>query len=265
MRWVFMTLELPEPDTTRLPRSPLELVVFQVRFNRYAAVSDAHTATRFHAALAERVEGFDDIGEVVSGEVNLSVGPAGQAVNEALTTTTGWRFSSTPTTAAILMPDHVALETSAYTTWEDFAPAAQAVLDAALEVVDPALEQRTGLRYVDRITELGLQTVGDWAPYIQPEMLGIILHADLGPYVRAAHQQVIIELDDGARCGLRHGPLENPATGTVDYVLDLDLFRDGGRPFDAEQIKRELERFHTWALQLFQAAVTDELLSYLRE
>src|SRR3954452_5427635 len=113
MRAVFMPLELPEPDTTRLPRSPLELVVFQVRFNRHAAVSDAHTATRFQTALARRVEGFGEISEVVAGEVNVSIGPATQTVNEARTT--GWRFASAPTTAAVLMPDHVALETSAYT------------------------------------------------------------------------------------------------------------------------------------------------------
>lgn len=263
MTKIFMPLELPEPDRIRLPRSPLELVVFQVRFNRYAAVSDAHTATRFHTALAERMDGFGEISEVVTGEVNFSIGPAGQTVNEARTT--GWRFASTPTTAAVLMPDHVALETSAYSTWEDFAPAARAVIDAVREVVDPAIEQRTGLRYVDRITELMLKTPADWAPYLQPELLGVILHPQLGPAVRAAHQQLLIDLEDGAQCGLRHGPIDNPVTGTVDYVIDLDLFRDGGRPFDADQIKQELERFHTWALQLFQASVTEDLLSYLRD
>lgn len=256
-----MALELPEPDRSRLPRSPLELVVFQVRFDRHVAISDGRTATRLQQALADRAEGFDQISEVTAGEINVAVGPAGQAVNEARST--GWRFGGA-TTAAVLMPDHLALETSAYTTWEDFAPVLAAIVDATAEVVDPALEQRIGLRYVDRITELSLKTPLDWSRYIREELLGPIRHPQLGPHVLSAHQQVVVDLDGEARCGLRHGPLENTATNAVDYVLDFDIFRQGGRPFDPDSIKDTAESFHTWALQLFHATVTDELLEYLR-
>jgi uncharacterized protein (TIGR04255 family) len=257
-----MTLDLPEPDRSRLPRSPLELVIFQLRFDRHVGVSDGRTATRFQRALSDRVEGFAEISEVVAGEINVAVGAAGQVVNEARTT--GWRFGSAKT-AAVLMPDHAALETTAYTTWDEFRTGLEAIVDAVHEVVEPALEQRVGLRYVDRITELGLKRPLDWSPYIREELLGAVRHPQLGPHVRAAHQQLLIDLDDLTRCGLRHGPLENPATGTVDYVLDFDVFREGGRPFDPSAVKETAGEFNTWALKLFQASVTDDLLEYLRD
>jgi uncharacterized protein (TIGR04255 family) len=259
-----MALSLDEPDRTRLPRSPLELVVCQIRFERQVAIGDPKTATTFHQALGGTSGPFPEIGEVVSEEVNLPLTPGTPgAFRESRTS--GWRFSSGRTLAAVLMPDHVALETNAYTTWEDFSELLAQVIDAVAEVVEPAIEQRIGLRYVDRIQELDLKSPAEWESYIRSEFLGPILHRELGPGVRAAHQQLLIELEDGISCGLRHGPVDNQNRETVDYVLDYDLFRQSGRPFDPEGIKETAALFNRLGLQLFQATITDDLLDYLRE
>lgn len=135
---------------------------------------------------------------------------------------------------------------------------------AVAEHVRPTFEQRIGLRYVDRITELGLTDLTAWQPYLRPELLGLALHPQLGPGVRTYHQQVVIELAEGVTAGLRHGPVVEPASDIVDYQLDYDIFRQGGRAFDTATILDEAAQFNIYALQLFQATISDSLLEALR-
>jgi uncharacterized protein (TIGR04255 family) len=258
-----MALNLPEPDRSELPKSPLELVVFQVRFENRLRVSEGAVALAFHSALGEGA--YPDIDSVEGQAFTVTVGPA-QAPTAESKPLSGWRMATADGKWAVaLMPDHVAVETRAYTTWEEFEPRLAAAIDAAAEHVGPSLEQRVGLRFIDRITELDLRKATDWSGYIAPELLGVLGHEHLGPAVRAAHQQVLLEIEDGIRCGLRHGPIVDEERETVDYLLDYDLHRDGGRPFDADAIKTLAGTLNHIGLQLFQASVTPELLDLFRE
>jgi len=260
-----MTLSLPEPDTSRLPRSPLELVVCQIRFENRLVVSESATAIAFHEALGGPEGQYPEVEEATSASGNVVIGPGGPTVSETAKLS-GWRFRSGDGEWVVtLMPDHVALETTAYGTWaDDFEPRLGAVISAAAEHVKPAFEQRIGLRYIDRITELELKNLTDWEEYIRPELLGAICHPDLGPAIRAAQQHLVVEIEEEVRANLRHGAVDDPEAETVDYLLDYDLYRQGGRRFDAEEVKATVAQFNTYALQLFHASITDKLLDYLR-
>jgi len=196
--------------------------------------------------------------------LNFVVGVGAPSIRE--TRTSGWRFASADGCWVItLLPDNFSLETTAYTTWaEDFAPRLHALIDAVAVHVQPTIEQRLGLRYVDRIKELGLTELKAWEPYLHPHLLGLVLHPQLGPGIRNYQHQLTVELADGVLVGLRHGPVEDPEKGTVDYQLDFDVFRQGGKAFDAETIKSTADQFSVDALQLFQATVSDQLLDRLR-
>jgi uncharacterized protein (TIGR04255 family) len=257
-------LDLPEPDTTRLARSPLELVVCQIRHERRLVVGEGTTALAVHEALGGANGSYPSLDEVAGAEVNVVMGLGTPNIRE--TKTSGWRFASADGAWVItLMPDSFSLETSAYTTWaDDFAPRLGALIDAVAAHVRPTFEQRIGLRYVDRIDELGLTELEAWRPYLRPELLGLVLHPQLGPGVRNYQQQLLLELADGVTAGLRHGPVVEPGRETVDYQLDYDIFRQGGRPFDAAATKAAAAQFNIYALQLFQASVSDELLEELR-
>lgn len=259
------TLTLPEPDTRRLTRSPLELVVCQVRHERRLVVADGATALAVHKALGGGTGRYPTLDEVTGAEVNVVIGP-GVAPNLSETKSSGWRFSSSDGKWAVtLMPDHFALETTAYTTWvEDFQPRLAELVDAVAQHVGPTFEQRIGLRYIDRITELGLTELAAWEPYLRPELLGMALHPDIGPGVRQGQQQLLIEIDDGVTAGLRHGPVVEQGNAAVDYQLDFDISRQAGRPFDADAIKHAADQFNIYALQLFQASVTARLRDELR-
>jgi uncharacterized protein (TIGR04255 family) len=259
-------LELPEPDQRRLSRSPLELVVCQIRHERRLVVGEAATALAVHEALGGADGPYQAIDEVSGAELNVVMGIGMGAPNVRETKTSGWRLTSADGAWVVtLMPDNFSLETSAYTTWaEDFAPRLGALIDAVAERIQPTFEQRIGLRYVDRITELGLTELAAWQPYLRPELLGLVLHPQLGPGVRNYQQQVVIELGDGVIAGLRHGPIVEAGKDVVDYQLDYDIFRQGGRAFDAAVINDAAAQFNIYALQLFQATISDELLEELR-
>lgn len=258
------TLSLPEPDTSRLTRSPLELVVCQVRHERKLVVAEGSTALAVHEMLGGTVGRYPNLDEITGAELNVIVG-SGTVPNVSETKSSGWRFASADGNWTVtLMPDHFALETTAYTSWtEDFQPRLAEVAKAVAKHVAPTFERRIGLRYIDRITELGLTSVAAWQPYLRPELLGMALHPAVGPGVRQSQQHLLIEMDDGVVAGLRHGPVVEAGKDEVDYQLDFDISRLGSRPFDVEAIKGVADQFNIYALQLFQASVTGDLLEAL--
>jgi len=258
---------LPPPDHTPLKTSPLVQVIAQLRFEEHSIVSDSQIARDFHQALGGAAGEYPTVQNLVGGQtVTVSISPTGQPVANTKPSE-GWRFSSKDSTgwAVALFPDSIGLETTAYTTWDHFASRMSDVLDIVARVVNPAFEQRLAVRFIDRIRGLGIDSPPGWAPFISEHLLGPILHPGLGPSVRGAQQLLQLDLGDEDICGLRHLmlPAENdPAL--LDYLLDFDIFREGGRPLDIENAKAALDRFNDYGEQLFQAAITPALMERLR-
>jgi uncharacterized protein (TIGR04255 family) len=180
-------------------------------------------------------------------------------------TSNGWRLSSESGDWVIsLMPDHVSLETTKYTTWEeDFLPRLEAVVSATATHFAPVIEQRVGLRYVDRIEELGLDSILAWSEYIVPELLGPIMHPQLGAAITGLGQQLVVRIDEQLRAAIRNGPITDREDGRVDYLLDYDVFRQGGRAFDPADLTATAARLNRAAHQLFRASITDKLVDFL--
>jgi uncharacterized protein (TIGR04255 family) len=261
-----MALNLPDPDTARLPKSPLELVVCQVRFEKRLRAAEAAVALEFHGDLGGSDGPYPRLDEITGQELIVAGGPGIQPSAEA-TEVGGWRMASEEGAWVVtLMPDHVSLETTRYTTWgDDFEERLNNVINATAKHVEPALEQRLGLRYLDRIKELELRSIQDWEEYVRPELLGPILHPDLGPSVVAAAQQVVLNVNDQVRAALRHGPITDEQSGRVDYLLDYDISRQSARPFDAKTLLASANEFNIYALQLFYASGQDKLFDFLRQ
>lgn len=257
-----MGLNLPDPDTSRLPRSPLELVICQIRFDKRLRAAEAPLALAFQEELEAP---YPQIDEVEGQQLVISGGPGVEPSSEQRKTS-GWRFTSEAGDWIVtLMPDHVALETTRYTTWDaDFGPRLCDVVKATAKHLEPTMEQRLGLRYVDRITELGLTSIGAWSEYIDPTLLGPVLHPDLGPEIVTLGQQILIQVDEEIQAGVRHGPVADDEDDKVDYLLDYDLFRQGGRPFDVDSVNETVVQLNRCALQLFQTSVTEKLLDFMR-
>jgi uncharacterized protein (TIGR04255 family) len=267
-----VAIRLPIPDTARLGRAPLELVVFQIRYDPQLRATEAQVALAFHDAIGGRDGAFPNIDPINTASIQVSfaagLGATAAPVLAESSGVDGWRFSSTDGAWTVqLTRDFAALQTTRYETWEEsFSPRLDLLIHAVAAHIAPRVEQRLGLRYVDRIRIPGLAVPVDWRPYIVPELLGLAVHPDLGRAITGAQQQLVLDLGEGGvQCGFRHGFLREPtAIAEIQYFLDYDVFRQAGRAFDVENIRAAAAQFNTYALQLFQACVTPELLGQLR-
>ena len=260
-----MDLRLPEPDTTRLPHSPLELVVCQIRFDNRQEIGDSEVALGIHQELGGATGPYAQL-EQIEGQQLIVSGGIGVEPTTQARTSHGWRLSSESGDWVVsLMPDHVSLETTKFTTWEDdFLPRLEKLVAAASAHLEPVIEQRLGLRYVDRIEELHLDSIEGWADYIAPEFLGPIRHPELGQAITGMGLQLVLRMSEQLRAAIRSGPITDRDDGRIDYLLDYDIFRQGGRPFNAGEVLDTAGQLNRCAHQLFQVSITEKLLDFLR-
>lgn len=258
-------LQLPEPSAERLERSPLELVVCQIRHERNVKVGDAKRALEVYNGLGGRGGKYPDFVEVTGVALNFTGGPAGVAT--ATDQQRGWNCRSADGAwTVVLMPDFFALETRSYADWIDFSARLDELAQTVEAVLQPSVEQRLGLRFIDRIKDPVVLSPGGWKGWIDDRLLGPVLHNAFGPAISAVQQVLQLDGGDGMEVLLRHGcALEGSAKESVwHYLLDHDCSRSGGRAFSADDIHDGAERLHLLALAVFQAALTRKLFAHLR-
>lgn len=257
-----MALDLPEPSTDKLERSPLSLVVCQVRHEHTLAASDPRRAVAVH----ELVEtAYPLLEEQSSQELTISAGTLGLQSLPGQASR-GWRMRSEDQAwTAVVMPDFFSLETTRYDDWPDFRRRLEAMADAVAKAVEPSLEQRIGLRFIDQIAHPDVTKPQDWQRWIDRSFLGPIAHHALGQAVGSTQQILQIDAGGGRNLIVRHGCFRDQESGgRWVYMLDHDCYIQRGRPFDVGQVMAALEDLHRLALQVFQSAITEDLYNYLK-
>ena len=120
--------------------------------------------------------------------------------------TQGWRFTSKDCAwTATVMPDYFALETTEYSCWTEFRNWLESVAKAVAKHVDPVIENRVGLRYVNEIRHPDATLPAHWAGFISGRLLQADPLNDLNHMLRAALQVVEIQTQDDLSLVLRHG------------------------------------------------------------
>ena len=118
------------------------------------------------------------------------------------------------------------MQISEYERWSTSMKAPLGILlDSLSRVVEPSLVHRIGLRYIDRFQDDACDSVSSWQGKIDDALLGPVLNKVFGDMVRGAQQQVEIRLDDHHAALLRHGPIYDEASKSVQYLLDTDVFK----------------------------------------
>lgn len=251
-------LSLPPPPDDELRKSPLDLVVCQVRHERIAAVADATRALKIHSVLEDM---FPKIEELSEETLNVAGGPSGVSVNRS-EGVGGWRFKSADNAWTVsLTPTFFAIETSDYQRWEGFRGLLETLLRVVTEVTGPQIEQRLGLRFLDSISHPDAKKQTEFRGLIDDRLLGPLAGGPLSESIQATQNLVQLVMSGGVLINLRHGC--SPNENGVVYRLDFDCFRESGQPFNPDGILTEADRLHDAAKQVFRVAITDDLYEYL--
>jgi len=252
-------LTAPLPAEVPLPKAPLVRVIGQVRFPPVLSVEKREFIAPFQEAIRatypvlrpEQVQG------IVLAPHGVTPGPK-QIAWRFSDADGGWRVSVTP--------EFVAIETTSYTSRDDFLTRLRFVLDAFAEHVKPAFAQRLGVRYIDRVIGAELVDIGK---LVRQEVLGIVA-TPLSECVRHSLTETVFCLPGSKEQLLVRWGLV-PAGATVDpnaiepiadpsWVLDVDMFSNDEQPFVPEEIVTNTRRFSERIYTVFRWAVTDRFL-----
>ncbi len=249
-------MELPEYVSEPLARSPLVLVAAQVNFEEIGREVTHGQARQFQRLLGAPWS------ELASAPLMQATMTPGGVVSEP--NRQAYRLSTADESWSLLInPNVVTVETRTYPGWAGFQQVFAAVARALAQVFDPAAEQRLGIRYVDQIPLPDGHR--EWTALVRESLLGLTQDPAFAGDVLASDQRVLLQLEEDARCVLRHGQLADPTTGKVGgvYLLDFDVYREG-RPFDAASAMDGVALLHRYVGKLFKACITDELHKWLK-
>jgi uncharacterized protein (TIGR04255 family) len=245
------------PAEVPLTDAPLARVIAQVRFPKQLSIESRDAVAAFQRSVGEA---YPVLREEASQGVLLGKGGAQTTKPE-----TAWRFADVAQEWKLsLAPDFLSLDTTRYLSRSDFLARLRSALDALESHVGPKLVDRFGLRYIDRITG---DALSDITRMVRPELCGLIGTAS-GAHATHALTETMFTLDTGqlrARWALlpqdaTHDPASLEPLPEVSWVLDLDMFRTGPRPFSVDNVMEDAERFAERIYTFFRWAVTDDFL-----
>ncbi|MBS1724163.1 MAG: TIGR04255 family protein [Armatimonadetes bacterium] len=157
-----------------------------------------------------------------------------------------------------LTRDSLALTTTSYSRWENFANLVDGPLGALIDVYAPSVFTRIGLRYVNVISrsEIGEGNT-PWAELIASPIAAELTSPELAEAILTSVNQLTIQLpDDKGIVMLQHGLGTFGEPPDRSYVIDSDSYTENCDPANALQ---RLNEFHTNAGNLFRWCITDRL------
>jgi uncharacterized protein (TIGR04255 family) len=145
-------------------------------------------------------------------------------------------------------PSAIAIETTSYTTFEEFAKRLEDLLGHCRDLIDSDFFTRVGLRYIDQIPIEN----GDPSGWIRPELI-----APLSTFGRPfRYLQGVYGLTESGQYTFRHG-IEEP--GTL-YTLDFDLYEENVELREALPL---VMNFNELSFRFFMWAIDDKTRSLL--
>lgn len=251
----------PPPTEVPLPQAPLIRVIVQVRFPPIAKIARLESIADFQEALRDR---YPVMSQVQSQSLTL-VHPNTIEASAALL----WRFSELDGPWNVtLAPDFIALETSRYSSRDDFMARLAHALHALHQHLGPRTSSRLGVRYIDQLSGDEL----DHIPRLFRPELAWPMTNPLGARPRfAICEQQLAASDADPLILLRWGlvppnqtidPSAIPPCPAPSWLLDVDISEERHALFEPERLTQQARGFAERAYTLFRWAVTDEFLAY---
>lgn len=253
------------PVEVPLSQAPLVKVLAQLKFPVNAKIDTSEGVSGFQEAL----RGSYPVMRQEQQQLTIALPPGlPQPMQVGAAAGSLWRLSAIDGAWTVFLArDFVAIETSAYTSREDFLARFTEVLEAMSAAgLAPAIRDRMGVRYIDRIT--GDDLLKELPLLVRPEVLGVgDVELPEGSEIVASASQTHLRVD-GMDIRASWGRLPPnavmlPGLDGVDqksWIFDVDVYAEGEMPFSVEAVVEEAKNAAEHAYQLFRWAVTDEFL-----
>jgi uncharacterized protein (TIGR04255 family) len=256
------TFRLTPVDEVHLHHAPLAKVLMQVQYSRApqlvtdAAESIIADALGRYPVRRRQVVAGTLPSVVINGQpLQLPAGVSAGTVLLYSEPSDSWQVTVTETS--------VSLETTDYSTRDDFCDRASEVFQAIATVALPPVVDRVGLRYINRLTGERLSRVSEFAI---PQLHGLHGRVEQPLVVQHSVTDSLIEISETERLQVRSGLLPagagfDPALPVLPqpgWVLDMDVYTiQGGFVFDTDDLTIRLRRYAETVYAFFRFATTD--------
>lgn len=250
----------PPPVEVPLPSAPLVRVIAQLRFPLIAAIEQRD----FIASFQETIRSDYPILRQEQTQELLSGANVAAPVRQV---STAWRFGSEDGDWRVsLTSEFLALETTRYTSRNDFLARLEVVVTALATWFGPKLVDRLGVRYIDRISG---DALADISKLVRAEVRGLV-GSRVEPSITHSITETLFTHAD-TQVLARWGRL--PPNTTVDpaaiapselpsWILDLDMSSTSAMSFSIQRVIADARRYMERLYTIFRWAVTDEFLRH---
>jgi uncharacterized protein (TIGR04255 family) len=259
----FTTQVVPEIP---LAAAPLVKVLCQVRFPIIASISQSEFVAPLQEALRHEYPTMQQ-----EHEVGLALTPQGLVPQQGGTV---WRLRDASEAWQVsVAPTFVSLDTSVYTSRDDFLRRLQEILVAVESSFGPPGTERIGVRYIDRLTG-ELASRSRLTALVRPELLSAeMLHTGPDVTLDLAVTEAKFRLPDEVALTARWGiiPPETvvlPDMEPLDeasWILDVDVSTQRRMEFEGKELTERARQLCEHAYGFFRLMVTDEFLKEFKE
>lgn len=253
------------PERVQLDAAPLVRVLGQVQFPKIIKISSEQHIGDFQEAIRKSYP-FIERDAAQSVQLNFD----GGGVKSSATEEVIWRFfDNSRQWRASLNPSALTLETTKYTSRQEFLDRFQFLIEALGKAIQPTIATRVGFRYVNRLDRP--QDIQDLEQLVYPDLVGL-LSATLREKVELTVSQAQCATLEGrllVRWGLlpagaTHDPDMAPPVNARSWMMDIDSFTTSGLPtdgFHTGDIVSKVDTMANRAYAFFRWSVTGEFLN----
>ena len=244
-------------------QNPLTLVVCQLRFNPILRIDTEKAPAAFQERIRHEFPLYrekqltPDLAQLPDAVQNLLRAAGVQSPKQQ----SAYDFVSEDETWTVgLTREFLSLSTPKYRRWEEFRGKLQGPLQALLDIYEPSLFIRTGLRYRNVIQRslLGLEET-QWKNLLGPSIAGVFSAKEVAGQVESCQTKMQIRLSDHqGSVQIIHGIAENPDNENEEcYVIDNDFFTD--EKTENQDALDVLDNFNRQSGRLFRWCISERL------
>ncbi len=254
------------PKRIILKNAPLIRVLAQVRFPIIMKISDEIYIRDFQEAMRGCYPHLQkDL--VQSIEVKVD----GANMQHKTIETTAWRFFDQERVIRVTLNNNtISIETARYISRNDFLQRLKFVLEALEKTIKPAIAERIGFRYVNRIQ--GAKSLSILSELIQPELMNVS-QQNLMEHIVYSMTDIHCRTNEGAliaRYGfapsnITHDPEMAPAINEESWVLDIDSSSTScsDESFSSERLRNQFDMVAARAYAFFRWSIKDQFIEHL--